>query len=335
MTAKYRSDILLWFTIAIAALLAFVLRHVLIVIYVSVLFAVVFTPLVKRIQRVRLFKRSIGRGPAVMLILFSGAAVAIVFATFAFPPIYRDIQQLTKDLPEKLSAAEDRLQDFPWIEAISRQSLHEHAGQIAGSLVRVVPNIAGLFVGFFSFIILTAYFILDGERAWKWVISLFPPATGLRLETTMERASDRIRKWLTGQLVLMVILGTLSLLVYGSLRVRYFTVLAVFTGLANIVPIIGPIISIILAVIIAAFDSWTKVLWVVLFYAVYQQIENAFLTPRVMKATVGLPSLTIVVALAIGGELAGIAGALVAVPSAAIISELTDEYLIKPHTSKS
>jgi predicted PurR-regulated permease PerM len=106
-------------------------------------------------------------------------------------------------------------------------------------------------------------------------------------------------------------------------------VLAVFTGLANIIPIVGPVISVILAASIAAFDSWTKVIGVLAFYAIYQQIENALLTPRIMKATVGLPSLAVIIALAIGGELAGIVGALVAVPSAALVAELAEEYLVK------
>ena len=114
--------------------------------------------------------------------------------------------------------------------------------------------------------IIIAYFILDGERAERWFISMMSPATGDRLHETMLRARDRLQRWLTGQLSLMFILGFLTFVVYGLLGIRYFTVLAVFTGLANIIPIIGPIISIALAVTIAAFDSWTKVLGVLIFY---------------------------------------------------------------------
>jgi predicted PurR-regulated permease PerM len=132
-------------------------------------------------------------------------------------------------------------------------------------------------------------------------------------------AGDRLHS--TGQLSLMFILGILSFVVYGLLRIRYFTVLAVFPVLANIIPIIGPIVSITFGVIVASFDSWTKVLGVLIFYAIYQQLENALLTPRIMKTTVGLPSLAVIVALAIAGELGGILGAMVAVPSAAILSE--------------
>jgi len=242
---------------------------------------------------------------------------------------FATIQQIASDLPDKISDLVERSREVPFLNQFTPEWVQAHATGIAGSLVKVVPTMAGAVVAFFSFLILTSYFVLDGERAALWGISMFPPRPAERLEKTLLRAKARLQSWLTGQLLLMVILGVLSAVVYGLLGIRYFTVLAVLTGLANIIPIIGPVISILLAVVVAAFDSWTKVLGVVAFYAVYQQIENAFLTPRIMKVTVGLPSLAVVVALAIGGELAGIVGALVAVPTAAIVAVLADEYLVK------
>jgi predicted PurR-regulated permease PerM len=78
---------------------------------------------------------------------------------------------------------------------------------------------------------------------------------------------------------------------------------------------------------VAALDSWTKVLGVLIFYAVYQQVENAYLTPKIMRATVGLPGVAVIVALTIGGELAGLLGAIVAVPTAALVATVVNEYL--------
>jgi predicted PurR-regulated permease PerM len=126
-----------------------------------------------------------------------------------------------------------------------------------------------------------------------------------------------------------LILGSFSALVLGLLKVRYFYAIAVFAGLANFVPILGPILTVIVAGIIAALDSWTKLLGVVIFYAVYQQVESAYLTPRIMRATVDLPGISVIVALTIGGELAGLLGAIVAVPTAALIATLVDELIIR------
>jgi predicted PurR-regulated permease PerM len=113
------------------------------------------------------------------------------------------------------------------------------------------------------------------------------------------------------------------------LKIRYFYALAVFAGLANFVPILGPIATVILASIVAALDSWGKVLGVIIFYAAYQQVESAFLTPRIMRSEVDLPGVAVIVALTIGGELAGLAGAIAAVPTAALVATLLDEYLVR------
>jgi predicted PurR-regulated permease PerM len=138
-----------------------------------------------------------------------------------------------------------------------------------------------------------------------------------------------VSKWLLGQGLLMVLLGVFSAIAFQLMHVRYALALGVFAGLANIVPIVGPIASAVLASTVAAFDSWNKVAEVILFYVVYQQVENAFLTPKIMKSTVNLPALAVIIALAIGGKLAGIVGALIAVPTAALLGVLIDEYLVR------
>jgi predicted PurR-regulated permease PerM len=98
-------------------------------------------------------------------------------------------------------------------------------------------------------------------------------------------------------------------------------------GIANFVPIIGPVVSFVVAAVVAAIDSWTKLIGVIVFYLVYQQLENSILTPRIMKSTVELPAISIVLALAIGGTLAGIGGAIIAVPTAALIATVINEYV--------
>ena len=91
----------------------------------------------------------------------------------------------------------------------------------------------------------------------------------------------------------MLILGVTSTLVYLSLHVRYAFALGVLTGLLNIIPVLGAAICVGLALLVAAIDSWGRVLGVAIFYVIYLQMENSFLTPRIMKNSVGLPGLAI------------------------------------------
>jgi predicted PurR-regulated permease PerM len=203
-----------------------------------------------------------------------------------------------------------------------------HVGKIASAFA----GFAGAIVSLITASILTAYLILDGKRVLSWFMSLFPVESRDRLETVLHRAGERMRKWLWGQAILMLILGSASFITFGSMGLRFFYLLALFAGLANIIPLLGPIATVIVAALVAAIDSPWKVLGVLIFYLVYQQIENAFLTPRIMQSQVQLPPSAVVVALLVGGELAGAIGALVAVPTAVLCSVLIDEYLV--HDSK-
>lgn len=325
----HRSDILFGFFVAILLVFAWHVRDVLLLIYISALFAVVIGPAIGIVQKIHIGKWHPGRGLSVVLILVTGLVVIGAFFLFALPPIFSDLQGFAQDLPSKAQRVYERIHNLPLLSHVDMNALQQHATEALGGALGVAKGIAGGVLSFFSWLVLTAYFILDGERAFRWFLSLFPVSRRPRLQETAIRADQRVSKWLLGQALLMLILGTLSLIVFGLLRVKYFYALAVFCGLANIVPIIGPIFSVGLAVIVAAFDSWTKALGVLIFYLVYQQLENAFLTPKIMKSTVDLPALAVIIALALGGSLAGVLGALVAVPTAALIAVIIEEYVVK------
>lgn len=328
---SYRSPILFAFFVALMLLVAWQIRHVLLLIYIAALFAVVIGPAIGIIERIRIGKWHPNRGIAIVLIIVLGLGLIALFFVFALPPIFRDLQAFGKDLPNKLQNVYDRIEHIPILRRLDVSQIQQHVASAIGGAFGVAAGIANGLFTFFSWLVLAAYFVLDGERAFRWFISLFPHERRARLIETASRADYRVSKWLIGQALLMLILGSLSTLVFGLLHVKYFYALGVFCGLANIVPIVGPVVSVGLAAIVAAFDSWSKAAGVIVFYLIYQQVENAYLTPRIMKSTVDLPALAVIVALAIGGSLAGILGALVAVPTAAVIAVIVDEYVIKKH----
>jgi predicted PurR-regulated permease PerM len=177
-------------------------------------------------------------------------------------------------------------------------------------------------------IVLTIYFIEEGDTAYRWFLSFFPDHSRRRLNVTLQRSEARMGRWLLGQLSLMVILWVASTVTFLLLHVRYAYALGALSGLLNVIPILGAAISIALALIVAAVDSWGRVVGVAVFYLIYQQIENSILTPRIMQKRVGLPGLAILVSLLLGTELAGIVGALVSVPTAVLVTELVNEYLV-------
>ena len=176
---------------------------------------------------------------------------------------------------------------------------------------------------------LPIYFMLEGDEAYRFALSFFPPKPRERLDKTLMRADARMGKWLIGQGGLMLILGVCSLIVFVLLKIRYAYALAVLMGVLNIIPIVGAMISMALVILAAATDSWEKVLGVAIFYAIYAQVETSYLTPRIMKSSVDLSALGVLIALLVGSKVAGVVGAMIAVPTAVLVSVLVQEYLVQ------
>jgi predicted PurR-regulated permease PerM len=329
-----RSYILFAFGVLLAIALAWQLRHVLTLIYVSALFAVVLNPVVNNIMRFELRNgRSVSKGLAIAL-LFSIVFLALaLFLLVGIPPVVHDLHQFAADLPSRIPAIVDRLKRIPLADKLGfDNTLADKAegalSATAGYLFSSFPNWVARIFDILTAFVLCIYFMLEGDHAYQWFMSLFSVENRLRLAVTLEKAEIRMSKWLLGQGLLMLILGVCSTIVFGLLHVRYFFLLGVLMGLMNIVPIAGGVVTILLAGAVAALDSWTKMALVFLFYFFYVNIENAYLTPRIMRSSVNLMGLTVIIALLAGVDLAGLAGALVAVPTAALIAVLMEEYMV-------
>ncbi|MGH9555761.1 MAG: AI-2E family transporter [Terriglobales bacterium] len=329
MTTTRRFDLLPLVLTGLAIYAAWLTRNVLMLIYVSALFAIVLTPAVQGIRRLRIGKWQPGTGVALVVLMLGGLAIVAGLFAFVIPPIYDDARGLAADWPHQAAALGERIRKLPYAAQFDPASLQQYADDAVGGAFGIAKRLLGGVFWLMSCLILTIYFILDGERAFRWAMSMVPGTGRPRLEATLLRAQKRMSFWLLGQASLMLTLGLLSALALGLLGVRYYSALAVFAGLANLVPIVGPVATVIVAGVVAAFDGLGKLAAVVAFYIAYQQVENAVLVPRIMKYTVDLPPLAIISALSLGGALAGMLGALIAVPSAALAAVLIDEYLVK------
>src|SRR6185369_4510567 len=310
--------------LALLLYIAYVLRTALLLIFVSIVFAIIFNPIVQWIERWHIRRWSPGRGAAILIFVGLVLTGIAVFVTFAGAPIARDSEELTRDLPQNVESVQRRLRSLPFGNAIAnRVNENEMRQWIQAGAQRAFGLLRGVMSG------VMALFTLAGGRAFRWAMSLVPVDVRERLSATLQRGARRMQRWLYGQLTLMLILGSATALVFGLLGVRYFYALAVFAGIANFVPVLGPIATVVLAAAVAALDSWTKVLGVFIFYFVYQQVENAYLTPRIMKEAVDLPGIAVIVALTFGGEMAGLLGAIVAVPTAALVATILNEYVVR------
>ena len=334
-----RKAILFAFALGVAAYLAWVLRDELILLYVSALFAVVLSPMVASVGRFRIGRWQPFKGWAIPILLLAAVGAIAAFGFLALPPVIEDFQQFAGEMPTRIPALAKRLQSIPLAQHLAASDLVDQAQSFAGQAATyLLTSIGGWASKLFSLAmgcILTLYFLLEGEHTYAWFLSFIPGGSRERLDRTLQLARARMDKWLLGQGSLMLILGVTSTLVFLALRVRYAYALGVLMGALNLIPVLGGAIGITLVLLSAAIDSWGRVVGVAVFYLVYVQIENSFLTPRIMKNRVGLSGLAVLAALLVGSALAGVLGAMVSVPTAVLIEVLLEEYAVQEHLPRS
>jgi len=328
-----RGHIVFTLSVIVLLLLAWLLVKELLIIYIGGLFAAVLTPMVTRITEFEFRGHHASRPVAIVVLVLGVGLLLGIFFFVGLPPVLHDLNQFSTELPARIPQIIGRLKALPLTHRLGVDTIATRAEgamtATAGYLVVALPTWITHLFDIVTTMFICLYFMLEGEHAYQFFLSLFPPKPRLRLDLTLRRADQKIGKWLFGQGLLMLILGISSTIVFGLLHVRYFLLLGFLMGLLNIIPIAGGVFTIALAAVVAALDSWTKMFGVIAFYMVYINIENAYLTPRIMRSSVDLMGLTILIALLCGTALAGIAGALVAVPTAALVAVLLEEYAVR------
>jgi predicted PurR-regulated permease PerM len=196
-----------------------------------------------------------------------------------------------------------------------------------GTVIGAVWGFFGGVFGLVTILILAFYLMLDADRFRRTFVRLFPRPERRRVEDACQRISNKVSAWLGGQLLLAGIIGSTAALALFLMGVPYFYVLALIAGIGEMIPIVGPVIAAIPAIAVAFTVSPTLALGVTIFFLVQQQFENHVLVPKVMERQVGVSAAAVIVALLIGGALLGVVGAILAVPTVAIVQVFFEEVM--------
>lgn len=181
-------------------------------------------------------------------------------------------------------------------------------------------------------IIVISFYLTVQERGIENFLRIVSPARDEDYIIDLwHRAQSKIGKWMQGQIILGILVGVLVYLGLTVLGVKYALSLALLAVLAELIPIFGPIIAAVPAVILGFIDSVTSGLMVLGLYVIIQQFENHLIYPLVVRKVVGVPPIIVIISLIIGGQLAGFLGILLAVPVAAVVLEFADDVQRQKH----
>jgi predicted PurR-regulated permease PerM len=311
--------------------LVYLARQALLLIYVSALLAMGIAPLVRWIERqpvVRFRSRPIPRWAAVLSVFVVAVATLGGLALAIVPSFVGQARAFARDVPQWFAAMQERLIAWGMLpEPITLREALEQApagGDLVLNVASTIWAVFGGLLGVVTLLFLTFYLVVDSRTIYDTSLRLLPRARRARAGEIACEIVEKASAWLGGQLILSAVIGSTAAIALGLMGVPYFYVLALIAAIGEAIPVIGPILAAIPAVVVAATVSPKLALGVAIFYLVQQQLESYVLVPKVMERQVGVNAVTVIVALLLGEALLGVIGAILAVPTAAIAKVVFD-----------
>jgi predicted PurR-regulated permease PerM len=338
-------SILLVFGLVFLVWLLVQLKAVVIQTLLAVILAAGMTPIVNRLTVPRLL--GIGRRtwtpPRALVVLVLYLLLVLIvnsIGALVIPPAAGDIEDLVRGLPSYGRDLQSWLTDlptrYPFLPVIdvsqSVSSLIQSGTSALSTFLSQALIVVQVALGVLSgalngifILVLALYITVDSGRIQRYLVSWLPADRQEQADRVTERIGERLGGWLRGQILLSGIIGGITLVGLLVLDIKYAVLLALVAAIGEAVPMIGPIFSAIPAVIVAFFDSPLKGVLAIGLYILVQQLENNLVVPKVMERAVALHPLVVMLALLSGGELLGITGAVLSVPTAAAIAVVFEE----------
>jgi len=309
--------------------LLFLIRKLALVVLVAVVIASAVEPAVRQLRRWR-----VPRTLAVLLVYLLVFSLLFSLLPFFLVPVFGDLLAISSTLPAKLgslpflSDTQSFLSNFSWLDYLSSfsSSLQDTFSGVSHGFLQTLMVIFG---GFFNFIlvVVVSFYLAVQEDGIANFLRLIAPARHEKYVINLWHRSERkIGLWMQGQLLLGVMVGVLTYLGLTVLGVKHALVLALMAAIFELIPIFGPIIAAVPAVLLSLIDSATLALVVAGFYVIVQQFESQLLHPLVVRKIVGVPPIIAILSLVVGYQLAGFIGILLAVPLTTFAIELLDDF---------
>lgn len=281
-------------------------------------------------------KKRIPRIIAVLFLYLSFFALIIFILSLIVPFISMEINQLTQALPKFVASVTGALEKaqqstntryFDFFSEIQNllDSLSQFLQVTSQSVINLLVNIFGGLLSFVAIIIVSFYLSVMRGGITSFLKSIVPEKHENYVVGLWKRTEHKVGRWFQGQVLLALTVGVLVFVGLSLLNIKYALLLGLIAMALEIIPIAGPVISAIPGIVLAFAQSPTLGLWVLIFYIVVQQLENHILTPLILGKTLGLNPIIVILAILVGGQMAGILGIIISVPVAVVIVEILDD----------
>ena len=301
---------------------------------VALFLALALNPLVER-----LVAAGVRRSRAVAIVAGSAVLVVVLIGLVVVPPVTQQGGDLARHAPRYLDSllADPRLRDldatYHFLDKV-REEINRRltdgafmSQAVGGVLGAGLAVISGAF-STLTVLVLTLYFLASLPSIKQAAYAMVPASRRLRVQSLAEEIMRRVGSYAIGQVLVATINACCSYVMMKVVGIPYAAVLAVIVGSLGLIPMVGATLGALVVALVALFLDPGKAVIALVYFVVYQQIENYLVAPRMMRRTVSVPGVVTVVAALAGGTLAGVLGALLAIPTAAGLLLLYEEVLV-------
>jgi predicted PurR-regulated permease PerM len=299
---------------------------------IAIFFAVVLRPIVNFLNR----RARIPRGVATALVLITVIS-ALGFMSYVFiRPIAKQTTTFLEDLPTTVKEAQEgkgtvgklvkRYNVEDWVNR-NQPRLQKEVTNLGNSAVDVARGVFNTIIASLTILVLTILFLLEGGEIFRSALRFLPAHRRERVERVAERSAKAVTGYVAGNLLISIIAGVSTYTFLTIVGVPFASVLALWVGFADLIPLVGATLGAIPTVAVAFLHSTTAGIATLIFYVLYQQFENHVLQVTIMSRTVALKPLSVLLSVLIGVELFGLLGALLAIPAAGVIKVVATEWV--------
>ncbi len=302
-------------------------RDILVLLFVVLIIVASLSPTVDR------WSKYLSRPGAVVAIFLIFFLVLTLIFSLLIPPLVSQLRDFSLNLPlytEQLSRNQSGgfIQTFAVVVKDNLNTLSGQLSNIGSNLFSKTFGVISGLVAAVTIVVLSFYLLIDEEGVRKMYRGILPEEWYKPFSDITRKIAIKLGAWLRGQITLMASVGVLTSLGMLVIGMPYALTLGLWSGLTEVVPIVGPWLGAVPGVIIGLTESPLKGFLALIIYIVVQQLENSILVPRIMGKAVGLNPFVVIVAILIGGKLYGILGILLSVPMAAVISVVVEDWTV-------
>jgi predicted PurR-regulated permease PerM len=309
----------------VALSLLWTLQGTLLVILASFVLAIGFQPAIAWFEQ-----RGMRRGLGLALVLMGFLVVLGGMLALALPLIISQGAEMLEELPPFL----ERLQEGDGLVArlaglIDVSQITNEGTSDPATALEVVGNMAGFGFNFLTVLLVTPYFAMAMQDIKVWLVRLLRPRHREDFFHLLGESTDLMANFIVGNLIVSFIAGVVTWVGLTAIGVPYALALAAWVAITDLIPVLGALLGAAGVAVVAFAQSPETLLWSMVLLVAYQQVENFLIAPRVMNRAVDLSPAIVIIALMVGGSLAGLVGALLALPLAALLKIVFRDYIVQ------